>query len=63
MQGFYIFYFQLFIFCPELLAKQSISDWKNIYLSECEDCELKKECAGFFASSENKHSEYIKSIK
>jgi His-Xaa-Ser system radical SAM maturase HxsC len=44
-------------------AKQSISDWKNIYLSECEDCELKKECAGFFASSENKHSEYIKSIK
>lgn len=44
-------------------AKQSISNWKNIYLSECEDCELKKECAGFFASSENKHSEYIKSIK
>jgi len=44
-------------------AKQSISDWKNIYLSECEDCEMKKECAGFFASAENKHSKHIKSIK
>jgi peptide methionine sulfoxide reductase MsrA len=41
-------------------AKQSISDWKNIYLPECEDCKLKKECAGFFASAENKHSQYIK---
>ncbi|MDR3338607.1 MAG: hypothetical protein LBT25_00680 [Candidatus Symbiothrix sp.] len=40
-------------------AKQSISDWKNIYLPECDGCELIKECAGFFASAENKHSEHI----
>ena len=43
-------------------AKQSISDWKNIYLTECEDCEIKKECAGFFASAENRHSKHIKII-
>jgi hypothetical protein len=41
-------------------AKQSISDWKNIYLTECEGCMLKNECAGFFASAENRHSKYIK---
>jgi len=43
-------------------AKQSISDWKNIYLPECEGCELKKECAGFFAAAEKWHSEQIKSV-
>jgi His-Xaa-Ser system radical SAM maturase HxsC len=44
-------------------AKQSISDWKNIYLPECESCELRNECAGFFASAENRHSEHINAIK
>src|SRR5690606_31692873 len=43
-------------------AKQSITDWKNLYLPECENCEIKKECAGFFASAENRHSKYIKKI-
>jgi His-Xaa-Ser system radical SAM maturase HxsC len=43
-------------------AKQSISDWKNIYLPECEGCELKNECAGFFASAEKRHSKQIKPI-
>jgi His-Xaa-Ser system radical SAM maturase HxsC len=40
-------------------AKQSISDWKNIYLPGCEGCELKNECAGFFASAEKWHSKHI----
>jgi hypothetical protein len=44
-------------------AKQSISGWKNIYLSECENCELKNECAGFFTSGENRHSRNIKKLK
>jgi len=38
---------------PEQLhryAVQSISDWKNVYLPECEPCVLKKVCSGFFAS-------------
>jgi His-Xaa-Ser system radical SAM maturase HxsC len=40
-------------------AKQSISDWKNIYLPECTGCELKNECAGFFASAEKRHRKKI----
>ena len=43
-------------------AKQSISDWKNIYLLKCEGCEVKNECAGFFASAENRHSNHINPI-
>lgn len=31
-------------------ATQSISDWKNVYLDQCNGCVLKPECAGFFAS-------------
>ena len=32
-------------------AKQSISDWKNKYLSVCENCKKKSECCGFFSTS------------
>ncbi len=51
---------------PEKLrcfAVQSISDWKNIYIMECEDCILRAKCAGFFASSKDKHSRGITTIK
>jgi His-Xaa-Ser system radical SAM maturase HxsC len=37
------------------LAVKSISDWKNGYLPECEPCERKAECGGFFVSSELRH--------
>lgn len=36
---------------PESLwiyAKQSISDWKNSFKPECDQCLLKKDCSGFF---------------
>ncbi len=39
---------------PERLhpyAVQSISDWKNVYLPECEPCVLRGVCSGFFAST------------
>jgi hypothetical protein len=42
---------------------QSISDWKNIYLDQCNDCMLKQQCAGFFASSKDIHSRGISAIK
>lgn len=29
-------------------AKKSISDWKNIYVAECENCKIQDQCAGFF---------------
>jgi His-Xaa-Ser system radical SAM maturase HxsC len=40
-------------------ARQSISDWKNIFLSECEGCSAKASCAGFFHSAAKRHSAHI----
>lgn len=36
-------------------AVQSISDWKNSYLPECDRCTLKGQCAGFFSSATRKY--------
>lgn len=33
-------------------AQKSISDWKNKYLSECDQCFLKSKCCGLFATSQ-----------
>ena len=43
-------------------AVQSISDWKDIYLKECDGCGLKGKCGGFFASNLQHHSKHIKPI-
>src|SRR5215470_12527018 len=43
-------------------ARQSISDFKNIYLDECERCDVRDHCAGLFLSSETRHSRGIKAI-
>lgn len=43
-------------------ARRSISDWKNIYLTECDECAVKSECAGFFASALTCHSRHIHAI-
>lgn len=45
------------------LARQSISDWKNIYLPECARCDLQQQCTGFFHSAATAHSRGIKPIK
>ena len=52
---------------PKNLQKfcvKSISDWKQKYLSECNNCFLKKSCCGFFEWY-NDHNGYslIKAIK
>jgi His-Xaa-Ser system radical SAM maturase HxsC len=50
---------------PEALwrySQNSISDWKNIYLQECEGCSVLEKCGGLFASAEKKHSSYIRSF-
>lgn len=44
-------------------AVQSISEWKNIYIDECNGCIKKSECPGFFASSKNIYSRGIMAIK
>ena len=41
-------------------ARQSISDWKNEYIEECEQCDEQERCGGFFASAKFKRSEHIK---
>lgn len=59
-----IYNHQLCLLNPELwqFARQSISDWKNIYLPECERCSVKNSCGGFFQSAAKKHSAYINAI-
>jgi hypothetical protein len=32
-------------------AVQSISDWKNAYVAECDGCSARRNCAGFFSTA------------
>ena len=40
-------------------ATNSISDWKDGYLPECNECKLKAQCGGLFESNQRHHSSYI----
>jgi His-Xaa-Ser system radical SAM maturase HxsC len=40
-------------------ARQSISDFKNIFLEACDSCAARELCAGLFSSSETRHSRGI----
>ena len=40
-------------------ARQSISDWKNAYLPQCDQCAAKADCAGFFSTGRPKQSRAI----
>lgn len=53
---------QLCILNERLLPfyRKSISDWKNEYMPECEGCERRSECGGFFASAKLRYSAHIK---
>jgi His-Xaa-Ser system radical SAM maturase HxsC len=44
------------------VAVQSISDWKNGYLPECDRCGARPRCAGFFSTGRPKISRGIKPI-
>jgi His-Xaa-Ser system radical SAM maturase HxsC len=41
---------------------QSISDWKNAYVEECEGCSARHDCAGFFSTGRPKFSRGIAAI-
>jgi len=43
-------------------ARQSISDYKNIYLEKCNQCTVQLHCSGLFQSGETRHSRGIKAI-
>jgi hypothetical protein len=44
------------------VAVQSISDWKNGYVSECEDCAARPQCAGFFLTRRLQLSRGVKPV-
>jgi His-Xaa-Ser system radical SAM maturase HxsC len=44
------------------VTRQSISDFKNIYLDECEKCQVKNYCPGLFLSQERLHSPRIRAV-
>lgn len=44
-------------------ARRSISDYKNIYIEECNECAQRDNCAGLFLSQMNRHSEHIRAIR
>jgi hypothetical protein len=43
-------------------AVKSISDWKNVYLKECERCGVRDFCGGFFQSATKRHSANIRAL-
>jgi His-Xaa-Ser system radical SAM maturase HxsC len=43
-------------------AVQSISDWKNNFVEECEQCEEKSGCSGFFTTGRPRYSRGIRAI-
>ncbi len=43
-------------------ARQSISDWKNIFIDDCQGCSVRHQCCGFFASASSIHSRVITPI-
>jgi len=57
----FIFNAQLCVLPPEMweFAIQSISDWKDEYLPECDGCKLRERCGGLFASNQEHHSAHI----
>lgn len=61
----YIYNAQLCVLTPELrpFAKQSISEWKDIYRPVCTGCVLKNECGGFFSTNNNNISTHIHKIE
>lgn len=43
-------------------AVKSISDWKNDFINECQNCNSRQECGGFFSSNLTKTSDHIKAL-
>jgi len=43
-------------------ARRSISDWKNVYLDECDRCGVREQCGGFFQSATKRHSRFIRAL-
>jgi His-Xaa-Ser system radical SAM maturase HxsC len=59
-----IYNHQLCVLRPSLwgYARKSISDWKTLYLPECEKCSALQRCGGLFQWAVKKHSDHIHTI-
>jgi His-Xaa-Ser system radical SAM maturase HxsC len=59
-----IYNHQLCVLAPPLwpYAQKSISDWKNLYLPECQKCSALDQCGGLFQWAVKKHSEHIHAL-
>jgi His-Xaa-Ser system radical SAM maturase HxsC len=59
-----IYNHQLCVLRPSLwpYARKSISDWKNLYLPECEKCSALEQCGGLFQWAVKKHSDHIHAL-
>ena len=59
-----IYNHQLCVLAPSLwpYAQKSISDWKNLYLPECQRCSALTDCGGLFQWAVKKHSEHIHAL-
>lgn len=55
---------QLCLIDPSMwrFAVQSISDWKQEYMPECDGCAVQEKCGGFFSSAHLKYSQHIRPI-
>ncbi len=55
---------QLCVLPPEIreFAVNSISDWKDTYLPECDSCKIKTKCGGLFESNQKHHSSHLAPI-
>lgn len=60
-----IYNHQLCVLNPRLwpLARKSISDWKNVYLPECDGCGVLDRCGGFFQSGTRIRSAHIHPLR
>ena len=43
-------------------ARKSISDWKNVYIEECNSCSVRNNCGGFFQWPTKLQSRYIHAL-
>lgn len=43
-------------------AERSISEWKNMYLTQCESCTKKNNCCGFFETSKHLALDFIRPL-
>jgi His-Xaa-Ser system radical SAM maturase HxsC len=59
-----IYNHQLCVLRPSLweFDRQSISDWKNEYVAECQSCGVRNRCGGFFTSGLSKPSKHIRAL-